>query len=269
MRIMKTTKLIVPVFGCLVLSGGLFSGCMSPASESNPYDGLSCEAKIDKLTRELQASQASLKPLAKTSDEDTTPPDTAPKTPLDTTRLIQLFRGFPPVAGMTGTDTTHLGVSQVDSRPSFGNGNEGVGVVWIPPVGFSDSDKAIHPGPLSDSTAPVRETTAPKPLPNDITAVQVICIGKYKAHVRILDYKQDLVREFDQEFGYLGELQNPARMTANGVVSYLVWDNMTAAGERAGDGVYLWEVRFMMESGQVQNMSAKTGLLDAECGSKP
>jgi hypothetical protein len=58
-------------------------------------------------------------------------------------------------------------------------------------------------------------------------------------------------------------------MAANGVVSYLVRDNRTAAAKRAADGVYFWEVRFMMDSGQVQNMTAMTGLLDVECGSKP
>lgn len=277
MRIMKTTKLQIPVhglihngrlaafFGCLVLSSGLLSGCMSPSPESNPYEGLSCQAKIDKMTRELQAFEASKKPLAKAAAEDTIPTDSTTKTPIDTTRIIQLFQGFPPVSGMTGADTSNLGGSPVDSTPNPGNVDNEYGVKWIPPVGFSDSGKTVLPNPIPDSSVPVRETTAPKPFPSDITAVQVISGGKYKAHVRILDYKKDLVREFDQEFGYQGELQNPSRVVAGGIASYLVWDNMTATGKRAGDGVYLWEVRITFESGLVQNMTAKTGLLGDEC----
>jgi hypothetical protein len=251
------------LFGCLVLSSGL-SGCMSQSSESNPYDGLSCEAKIAKMTRELQAFETAKKPLAKASAEDTIPSDTT-RTPVDSATKIQLFRGFPPVTGFVGTDTTHLSGVPVDSTPNPISGNTGYGAVWIPPFEFSDSGKTVLPNP----TAPVPETTAPMPIPSDITAVQIISSGKYKAHVRILDYKKDLVREFDQEFGYVGELQNPSRVAANGLVSYLVWDNMTSAGKRAEDGVYLWEARITLESGQVQNMTSKTGLLGDECNSRP
>jgi hypothetical protein len=280
MRIMNTRKFRFPVHGLiqmggltalagrLVLSSGLLSGCMSPSPESNPYDGLSCEAKIEKMGRELQAFEAAKKSLAKASAGDTVLSDTT-RTPVDSTGKIQLFQGFPPVTGVTGTDTARLGGSEVDSRPIIQKGSEDYRVKWIPPVGFSDSGKSVLPNPLPDSTTPVRETTAPKPLPSDITVVQVISGGKYKAHVRILDYKHDLVREFDQEFGYQGELQNPARVVANGLASYLVWDNRTAAGERPGDGVYLWEVRITLESGLVENMAAKTGLLGDECRPKP
>lgn len=73
----------------------------------------------------------------------------------------------------------------------------------------------------------------------------------------------------DQEFGYQGELRNPARAVANGLASYLVWDNRTAAGERADDGIYLWEVRIRPESGVVENMAAMTGLIGDECQPKP
>jgi hypothetical protein len=277
--------------------GLLLSGCLFQSSDSNPYTGMSCEEKIAKMVRELQAFEAVGQPWAKVSASDSIPADSATGihipsdtvagdtvagnsvagdgVPPDTSSranktLITVFRGYPPVTGMN-PDSANAIVSNADSRtePGYVQGNDGTTVMWIPPVGFSDSNKTIpilHPDTLLTRT---RETTPLKPLPRSITALQIISTGSYQAHIRILDYKLDLVREMDQEFGYNGELGNVNRDVPKGLVSYLVWDNLTASGKRVQDGVYLWKVRLTSQSKEVVDRTAKTGVIGDECKSDP
>lgn len=284
---MENPKLII------LAAGLLLSGCLFQSKESDPYGGLSCDEKIDKMTRELQAFEAAKKPLAKASFVDSVPtaPEAEDSVPGDTNRIpvdtnrnpvdtnsipadstrapIQIFRGYPPVTGVI-SETPKPTTSQTDSRPTgvigIDTGN-GYGVRWIPPVGYTDSG-TTDAGAISVKI-PYPETTTPVLLPKSIITVQIISTEAYKAHIRILDYKQDLVREWDQEFGYNGELDNPARVVPNGVASYLVWDKLTSSGKPAQDGVYQWNVRFTFKSGLVEDQTAKTGLLGEACESKP
>ena len=284
---MENPKLI------FLAAGLLLSGCLFQSKESDPYGGLSCEEKIAKMTRELQAFEAAKRPLAKVSFVDSVP--TAPEAedsvpgdtnlipvdpnhnpvdtnsiPADSTRTpIQIFRGYPPVTGVI-SETPNPTTSQTDSRPTGVIGTDtgnGYGVRWIPPVGYTDSGATLA-GAISVKI-PNPETTAPVLLPKSIVTVQIVTTEAYKAHIRILDYKRDLVRELDQEFGYNGELKNPARVVSNGLVSYLAWDKLTTSGKPAQDGVYQWNVRFTFKSGLVDDQTVKTGVLGEECESNP
>lgn len=241
MHIMEKPKLIVLAIGLLL------SGCLFQFSDSNPYTGLSCQDKIEKMVRELQAFEAVGQPWAKVSASDTLPADTS--------------------AGARIPSDTAVAGGAADANPDsrYVQGGNGYTVLWIPPAGFSDSNPIIpslHPDTTLTTT---RDTTPLKPMPRSITALQIISTGPYRAHIRILDYKLDLVREMDQEFGYQGEMDNVSRDVPKGLVSYLVWDNLTSAGRRAQDGVYLWKVRMTTESNAVVDRIAKTGLIGDEC----
>jgi hypothetical protein len=272
MRIMENPKFI------FLTTGILLSGCLFQSRESDPYGGLSCEDKIAKMTRELQAFEAAKKPLAKASFADSVPtvPESGDIIPGDTTRIpdstrtpIQIFRGDPPVTGVI-PETPNPTTLPNDSRPTGAAGNNSgypFDVQWIPPAGYNETG-TTYPGSIT-VTSPNPEATNPVLLPKNIVTVQIVTTEAYKAHIRILDYKRDLVRELDQEFGYNGELKNPARVAANGLTSYLVWDKLTSSGKPAQDGVYQWNVRFTFKSGLVDDQTVKTGVLGEECESKP
>jgi hypothetical protein len=242
------------------------AACYSDRAVSDPYADMPCKQKIDAIAQEVQDAQPIQVPAAKAAvrSTDTASPDTAMT---DTARkLIPVFRSFPPVAGLDSYSGSNLEV--IDSSHA-GNGNAGSspGIQWIPPVGFNpeapDSDS------LPDTSAPNPETTTPTVMPKSISAVRVVSGTAYKARIRVYDYREVLVREFRQEFGYQGELDNPNRMTPAGLVSYLVWDNQDAMGRTVPSGVYLWRVRFEMESGQAIEKSTKVGFIGEECRQSP
>lgn len=76
-----------------------------------------------------------------------------------------------------------------------------------------------------------------------MSALQAVSGGAYRARVRIHDSHDTLVRKFDQDFGYRGELDNLLRRVAGGLVSYLVWDGKDMSDREVSRGVYLWKVR--------------------------
>jgi hypothetical protein len=242
------------------------AACLSDSAMSDPYAGMPCEQKIAAIGKEVQDAQPILAPAAKaaTGSSDTALTDTAMT---DTTRkLVPVFRGFPPVAGLDSNPGYTIEVT--DSRPA-GNGNAGSspGIQWIPPVGFNP--EAPDSDILPDTSVPHAETAAPTVMPKSISAVQVVSSAAYKARVRVHDFRDALVREFSQEFGYRGELDNPNRMTPVGLVSFLFWDNQDAKGRTVPSGVYLWRVRLELESGQVLEMSTKVGFIGEECRQSP
>jgi fibro-slime domain-containing protein len=105
----------------------------------------------------------------------------------DMNRIIQLFRGFPPVAGLDANSPTFQ-VAVQDTRdpkkqgyatpggdinPATGAGWQ---VLWIPPVGLS-ADGTYTPytvSSLNDLPGGVRESSTPILLPGTVSSVQVV-----------------------------------------------------------------------------------------------
>ena len=78
-----------------------------------------------------------------------------------------------------------------------------------------------------------------------------------------------MVGEFDQDFGYQGELKNVNRIVPGGSVPYLVWKYTDADGHRPDDGLYTWQIRIKFASNKVVGTTAMTGLLDPACMNTP
>lgn len=183
-------------------------------------------------------------------------------------REIELFRGFPPVAGF---DADKPGFILVNNDPRTGNDNTDYSkprpdgtyqIYWIPPVGFVSADNFNPLVPKNPNTPSVgQEVTTATFFPPNISAIQVVSTGKYIAHVNIFDNHGRFMKDFYQAFGYQGELNNGARVASKGLVSYLVWDMKDSKGQRAGQGVYVWKVLFSFENGKQEIQYTRTGVM--------
>jgi hypothetical protein len=91
--------------------------------------------------------------------------------------------------------------------------------------------------------------------------VQVITSSRYVATVNLYDQLGNFVKTWEQKFGYDGELNNPSRITEKGLRSFLVWDELDAKGQRAGQGVYVWKVIFRFDANKQEVRLIKTGLV--------
>jgi len=186
-------------------------------------------------------------------------------------RVIQLFRGFPPVAGLDPNRATFQ-ISVQDSRDSAKGGyatqgKSGWEVLWIPPVGFDEADINAGRGfdpyktTLKDLVTTGRETADRSAIPTNISAIQVVSTDAYIAHITIFDIYGNFVAKSVQAFGGRGELNNPARVVFRGLASYLVWDMKDSKGQLAGNGVYVWKVRFEFKGGKQEVQYTRTGLM--------
>jgi len=196
----------------------------------------------------------------------------------DGRRLIELFRGYPPVAGLNPNNAAYQ-VSNQDSRDENKGGialdtsnGSGVGyaVKWIPPVGFNatggtkfdgsviyGTNRKVNINDLPSGTDPGDITD----IPETISAVQVVSKEAYIAHIFIYDHLGNFLRSLVQTFGYQGELQNDARIVPKGRVSFLVWDMRDRNGQIAGNGVYVWKVTFQFQGGKQEVQYTRTGIL--------
>lgn len=254
-RIRLSRTLAVGFAGCLV-----FAACIFESQDSNPFQGLSCQEKIDKMAREINAFAKNQPSAAKISVSDSDGANSARPS-------IQLFRGYPPV--IQADSSTHPSLQGGVPVIETDSGTASSQVLWIPPVGFSDitgKGSLVEPDSLGSA---MPETTKPVPLPENVSTIMIISGGAYRSHVRILDYKRDLVGEFDQDFGYRGELVNVNRIVRGGRVSYLVWKYTDADGHRPDDGLYIWQIRIKFASNKVVDTTAMTGLLDPACVNTP
>ena len=192
-------------------------------------------------------------------------------------KLVQLFRGFPPVAGLD----PNLAVFQVavqDSRDSTKGGYASVdpltgkyAVNWIPPAGFDATNPSAfdtylngHPVTLDQLPSGTAEATDPVGIPETISAIQVVTTAPYIATVTIFDIYGNFVRKSIQAFGAHGEMQNDNRIVRSGKggrVSFLVWDMKDSHGQMAGNGVYVWKVSFQFKGGKQEVQYTRTGLM--------
>ena len=188
---------------------------------------------------------------------------------------IREFRGFPPVAGMdAGTPGFLISTNDkrndekgVWSQPTGTNGSWEV--VWIPPYGFETNNPVGSLQEIANDFNNPRtgerrpEVSGPQPMPTNISAVQVISSGAYKAQIRIFDNLGHFVRSMEQAYGFNGEDKNPWRATDKGQVSFLVWDMIDSNKNRVGQGVYVWKVsfQFLDKNKKSEVMYTKTGVV--------
>jgi hypothetical protein len=192
----------------------------------------------------------------------------------DRDRLIQLFRGYPPVAGLDPNNSSYQ-VAVQDSRDPDKSGyssNTGSGweVNWIPPVGFDEqtvekggAGHGFIPKNPKDSATGETDPGRIVPMPPFLSAVQVVSTAPYVADVSIFDHLGNFLVSFRQSFGYRGEMGNDQRLahTGNGLVSYLWWDTRDKNGQYAGQGVYVWKTIFHFQNGKQEVMFTRTGLM--------
>ena len=182
---------------------------------------------------------------------------------------IQLFRGFPPVAGLD-PNLPSFQVSVQDSRDPNKGGYSQQGtsgsweVKWFPPAGFDANDPSgykpysVSLDNLPSGTAEVGQAVG---IPRTISAIQVVSNAAYIATINIFDIYGNFVRKSVQTFGGRGELQNINRSVNKGVVSYLIWDMKDSKGQLAGNGVYVWKVTFTFKGGKQEVQYTRTGLM--------
>ena len=181
---------------------------------------------------------------------------------------IQLFRGFPPVAGLDPNNPSFQ-ISVQDSRDKnkggFSENNGGTWEVkWFPPAGFDPahpSDFKPYSVSLNDLPSGTAETGVAVSIPQTISAIQVVSNAAYIATINIFDIYGNFVRNSVQVFGGRGELQNINRAVNKGIVSYLIWDMKDSKGQLAGNGVYVWKVTFMFKGGKQEVQYTRTGLM--------
>ncbi len=175
-----------------------------------------------------------------------------------------VLRGYPPVVGISsdvnsekfriGTQDNPNGNPYATSRDSM------IAVYWIPPAGWDfagkdatkfelDRAKYLPNGINGDvsTSIPQDNSRLPEPIPQNVSLIQVVSLGRYIANVSIFDNLGHFMKSFKQAFGYQGELDNRNRISQNGprgMVSYLVWDLKDKNGAMAGQGVYIWKIAF-------------------------
>jgi hypothetical protein len=242
------------ILAAAALSLGL-AGCMSDTAKNDsaapgndPYGGLTCDQAVARMTAELKA-YADVHPAAKRAADSG---DTAP-------RPVRVILPYPPVVGAPIGDSGFSAGENAHDSTTWAEPHGG-GVEWIPPVGYTgDTTQPI------DSSLQAGDTGLSTTMPARISAVQVVATGAYRAHVRIYDYADRLVNEFQQDFGYRGELTNPYRSVPGGLVSYLVWSGKDTRGDPVKTGVYRWEIALTFDDGTSKTITMKTGYLAPEC----
>jgi hypothetical protein len=182
-------------------------------------------------------------------------------------REIELFRGYPPVVGITANNPGFL---VVNNDPRKGDNmdysnKDAAGkfvTLWIPPAGFETGKPFVPVIPKDITIPPVGiETKEPSQLPEGISTVQVVSTGKYIVDINIFDNNGNFVRKLRQKFGFDGELNNRERISNRGLVSYLVWDLKDYKGQKAGQGVFIWKAMFRFETNKEEVQYTRTGVM--------
>jgi hypothetical protein len=182
-------------------------------------------------------------------------------------REIELFRGFPPVVGMTAANPGFLVINNdprkgdnMDYSTKTPDGK--YEVQWIPPVGFANN-VPFNPVIPDIKTSPtgIEPGGLPVPFPNGYASVQVVSTGKYVVDVSIYDNNGNFVRKFKQAFGFNGELNNKNRISNRGLVSYLIWDLKDYKNQKAGQGVFIWKALFRFDTNKEEVQYTKTGVM--------
>jgi hypothetical protein len=217
-------------YSFLAMTGcGLDSASDGQGQDSrSPYLGMACQETFTKMLAEVETYNAGHA-------------DAMPGVPI--------ARAYPPVAGVDPSFYDSSGVPRDGSADIF----------WIPPAGFGRD--SILPDSLSDSAV---ESAHIERLPRNVSTVEIISTSAYVCHVRIFDYKNRLIAQFQQDFGHHGEMRNPSRAMPMGMASFLAWDT-EAGGLHVDGGIYRWEIVFDLPDGSTQNRGVETGWAGDRC----
>lgn len=191
----------------------------------------------------------------------------------DGKKIIQLFRGYPPVAGFDPNNANYK-VSVQDNydgdnggyaqETSIGSGT--YAVYWFPPYGFNPSnpsDFKPYRASITDTSMGPKESIEAVEIPRNVnlSLVQVVSKEPYIAHVTIFDNLGNFLHSSVQAFGFRGELENDNRIVPKGRVSFLVWDQRDTHGQLAANGVYVWKVVFQFKGGKQEVQYTRTGIM--------
>jgi hypothetical protein len=181
-------------------------------------------------------------------------------------------QGYPPVAGL---DPHGPGFVLVNNDPRDGSTgghfsdpyNGSYEVVWIPPAdwpaSYTPNFTVYVPErhSVTDPIVPGQDPQIRRPMPSDISAIQVITSSAYVADVAIYDNLGNFVTTFRQSFGYRGEMNNVLqRKVPGGWLSFLAWNLKDSRGLKVGNGVYVWKVVFSFKTGKQEIRYIRTGV---------
>lgn len=184
---------------------------------------------------------------------------------------IELFRGYPPVAGMNpnvpGFVVVNNDPQSADGSVYSDNAQGGFQTYWVRPADFPADFESGHSvytpivPAIGSAIVPGQDGGTRAVMPPGISTVQVVSTGEYIADVAIFDNLGNWVTSFKQAFGYRGELDNRDRFANKGMVSYLVWNLNNPIGPRPGQGVYVWKVVFRFKTGKQEIRYTRTGVM--------
>lgn len=80
------------------------------------------------------------------------------------------------------------------------------------------------------------------PIPDGVSAIALESPGSYVANVKIFDKDSVLLKDYDQHFGYCGELANVNRQSPGGYVSFVGWDGRNDSGVHSQEKVVVWRM---------------------------
>ena len=119
-------------------------------------------------------------------------------------------------------------------------------------------------GPLPNWIAP--DGSRWEEMPDTLSAIGVRTVLPYTADVYIFDALSVYVNNFEQKFGYNGEMEDPKRDSPDGQskLGFLYWDEHSKEGRKAGTGVYIWRIFFKFDDGHKEAITVKTGIMRRE-----
>jgi hypothetical protein len=168
---------------------------------------------------------------------------------------ISQLRAYPPVVGL---ETATASKGCFDERHLDDN-------TWIVPYGFNPEKGIVDVSEVNSCSESKAETqTRASRIPSCMSIVEVVSDGAYVADIAIFDNLGNFVNASRQQFGHCGELSNLNRSVAGKKRSYLVWNSRDSHGERVGNGVYVWSIRFTADKSDgtgPEKVLVRTGFL--------
>jgi len=133
---------------------------------------------------------------------------------------------------------------------------------WLPPRGL-DAAGNIDRSLSSCETPTAGATPQLTPALNCMSKVTVFSQTGYNAEISIIDHLGKVVHSSRQSLCEQ-DLLDAGRLTPEGYVSWLVWNQKNTEGSFVGSGVYIWKVIFRFDTGDEQISFYKQGIIRAE-----
>jgi hypothetical protein len=135
----------------------------------------------------------------------------------------------------------NLKVSPVPEIAGLGSSN-----YWVAPVALGET---FDRGRLEQ-------------LPDSLSTLLIISKHPWTAEFSIFDQFGNFLYQGEQDFGYRGELSNPARSDIQGQKGWLAWNQRSIEGRQAATGVYIWKVQIKFEAeAKAQEIILRSGIM--------